>query len=400
MYLIYDVLRLQKAALGYGILVKRRDWNRIQEDLRLLTPERIQDAITALSDHRAIPDATIHSLLQRLRSIGSHVPQSFTEKLIRRAEMKGLLIRLGMSEIWLTINPSDLTNPLVLILAGVPYSHESLPTSTAAIRRLADIISNPVAVAQFFHHICEAFFTNLLRSDSGELGILGDVSGHYGVVETNGRGMFHLHSLIWLRGNGTFDNLRHRVLNDSEFTQRLISFLESIILNTVNEAVHDPEVSLFDQGIPSFPTDISDDEFYKQLLVDSHSVADKVQRHSQNHNATCFKYGKKDKCRFRMPRDLQPVSCADDFGVIHLKRDDGWITSYNPAIATCIRSNHDITWIPTNVKALSYIYYLTNYATKADVSPHQILVKAALITDSMKSINSDQSIIRHRTHGK
>ena len=390
MYLIYDVIRLQKAALGYGILVKRRDWNQIQDDLRSLTPERIQEAITALSDHRTPTNPTINSLLRRLRSIGSHVPQSFTDKLIKRSEMKGLQVRQGASDIWLTINPSDLSNPLVLQLAGISFSHDSLPASTAAARRTINIISNPVAVAQFFHYVCEAFFSNLLRSGSDEFGILGDVSGHYGVVETNGRGMFHLHSLIWLRGNGTFEELRSRVLNDREFTQRLISFLESIITNTVNAALDDFSPSLF-QGIPSFPTDLSDDQFYDQLLLDSRSVANKAQRHSENHNATCFKYGKTRKCRFRMPRDLQPVSCADELGVIHLKRDDGWITSYNPAISTCIRSNHDITWIPTSVKALSYIYYLTNYATKADISPHQVLIKAALITDSMKSVNRGQS---------
>lgn len=69
----------------------------------------------------------------------------------------------------------------------------------------------------------------------------------------------------------------------------------------------------------------------------------------------------------------------------HVKRSNGWVTSYNPAIASCIRSNHDLTWIPTRSKALAYIYYLTNYATKADISPQQILVKGALIADSIKT---------------
>ena len=36
------------------------------------------------------------------------------------------------------------------------------------------------------------------------------------------------------------------------------------------------------------------------------------------------------------------------------------------------------------VKALSLIHYITNYATKDDVSPHQMLVKAALLKQSIK----------------
>ena len=86
-----------------------------------------------------------------------------------------------------------------------------------------------------------------------------------------------------------------------------------------------------------------------------------------------------------MPRELVPTSHVDQFGVVHVKRSNGWVTSYNPAIASCIRSNHDLTWIPTSSKALVYVYYLTNYATKADISPQQILVKGALIADSIKT---------------
>ena len=86
-----------------------------------------------------------------------------------------------------------------------------------------------------------------------------------------------------------------------------------------------------------------------------------------------------------MPRELVPQSFVDDFGVIHL-RIGGWITSYNPAIATSIRSNHDVSWIPTNTKTLTYIYYLTNYATKA--SPQQILVKARLLAESRQNLSS------------
>jgi hypothetical protein len=85
-----------------------------------------------------------------------------------------------------------------------------------------------------------------------------------------------------------------------------------------------------------------------------------------------------------MPRSIVPQTYIDDFGVVHIKRSNSWAISYNPALATCIRSNHDISWISTQEKALAFIYYITNYATKADVSPYQILVKAALIADARK----------------
>ena len=87
-----------------------------------------------------------------------------------------------------------------------------------------------------------------------------------------------------------------------------------------------------------------------------------------------------------MPRELVPNSFVDDFGVVHFQRTNGWINSYNPAIATSIPSNHDVSWIPTSTKALAYIYYLTNYATEADVSPQQMLVKARLLAETRQNL--------------
>jgi Helitron helicase-like domain at N-terminus len=206
--------------------------------------------------------------------------------------MKGMLIREGMACFWVTTNPSDLRNPLVLHLAGIPIPYEAMPRATAAMRKIP-VTANPVAVAEFFHYFCEAFFKNLLCSNTDELGVLGRVSSHYGVVETNGRGMLHLHCLIWLKGNFTFEELRSRVLNDADFAERLISFLESIITNTVENALENTDL-LF-QEVPSPLPEQSPAEFYNQLVTDGHTIANKTQRHSQSHNATCFKYGNRKK---------------------------------------------------------------------------------------------------------
>jgi hypothetical protein len=85
-----------------------------------------------------------------------------------------------------------------------------------------------------------------------------------------------------------------------------------------------------------------------------------------------------------MPRELRPNSEADELGVIHLARNNGWVNSWNPVITACVRSNQDISWIPTVVKALCLIYYITNYATQDDISPYQMLVKAALLKQSIE----------------
>jgi hypothetical protein len=78
--------------------------------------------------------------------IRMQVPGSFSQKLKRRTEIKGLIVRDGMPAFWMTINPSDLRHLLVLQLAGVDYSGDDFPSASATIRK-ATVMANPVAVA-------------------------------------------------------------------------------------------------------------------------------------------------------------------------------------------------------------------------------------------------------------
>ena len=201
--------------------------------------------------------------------------------------------------------------------------------------------------------------------------------------------MLHLHALVQLTGNLAFNTLHNQLLKDNEFATRVIRYLEAIIIQSIDLNVDTPaEIDLLDTP-PSTKCPETDDEFYVRLSADSNAVACKKQIHLPNHNATCFKYSRKglgkDACRFGMPRDLLSTSKVDELGVIHLARNHGWINPWNSAIASCIRSNYNISWILTVAKSLSLVYYITNYATKDNISPQQILLKAALLKRAIEN---------------
>jgi helitron helicase-like protein len=210
------------------------DMGCLQNVVKSLTADNIND----------ITDSTINPRLQLLRSVGTHDPHSFASKMTRRAEVESF---------WFP-KPADITISRDWNCRGCNGCLQLLPLFGEFSLRLCT--SNPAAVAEFFHYLCEAFFSNLLRSGSDILGIFGDVSAHYGVVETNGRGMFHIHCLIWLGGDF------------SDFARRLITFLESIITNTMKNASTDYQPLLY-QNVPDFTAATSDDDFYRQLLTDT-----------------------------------------------------------------------------------------------------------------------------------
>ncbi len=80
--------------------------------------------------------------------------------------MQALFICLGMAAFWMTINPANLRNPLVLILAGIDVSCDDLSAEARRIRQVTANM-NPVAVAQFFHAICTGVFDALLAAGTG-----------------------------------------------------------------------------------------------------------------------------------------------------------------------------------------------------------------------------------------
>ena len=56
-------------------------------------------------------------------------------------------------------------------------------------------IMNTLAIAQFFYITCIAIMDHLMVSGKQE-SLLRPISHHYGVIETNGYGMLHLHYIL------------------------------------------------------------------------------------------------------------------------------------------------------------------------------------------------------------
>ena len=124
------------------------------------------------------------------------------------------MIKRGMLPFWTTFNPSDLRYLIVLWLASIAVScFES--TISAFCYAIATI--NPIAVATFFYETCRDIFNNLLRARSSEEGLFSPVLAYFGTVETNGRGMLHVHCLVWFKGMSSFLDPCRKIADKNEF---------------------------------------------------------------------------------------------------------------------------------------------------------------------------------------
>ena len=100
--------------------------------------------------------------------------------------------------------------------------------------------------------------------------------------------------------------------------------------------------------------------------------------------STCYKYRKNQVCRFGYPRDIVPETQITDDNIILLKRLSQMINNYNPYVMTCIRSNHDIKFVPSGKDGYNIAFYVSEYQTKAQISTHQIV---PLISASKKQVD-------------
>jgi Helitron helicase-like domain at N-terminus len=201
-YLLYDVIQRRKSALGNSLLVKRSDYQALQDVIASLSLERLLAAAESLRTTQKTSDPAIAILQRAIQAVAARVPNSFAEKSEMRLHVRALFVEFGLPAFWLTVNPWD---PLVVNLAGLRLPSGSFERANAALRSKAAIM-NPAAIAVFFDSVCSAVLQALICPPEGE-GIFGEVSTYFGVVESNGRGMLHMHSLIWLAGNLDFLNL-------------------------------------------------------------------------------------------------------------------------------------------------------------------------------------------------
>ncbi|KAF3914297.1 hypothetical protein ABW21_db0201672 [Orbilia brochopaga] len=359
-FLAFNVLLRKENSLFSHLITQRTDWPEVEKQLHSLRKEDVQKAALELQNTGKVTSSVVRSVMNSISSYGRLIPLSKERRMMMRREAFGMVIKFGAPAIWLTLNPNDLGSPVALKLTGKVINVE-IPYRESRLQRTIAITNNPVASATFFHHIVNAFFkAMILPSDSGgDGGIFGETEAYFGATETNGRGALHIHCLIWLKGNCNFGSFSTRLTQDKAFAERMITYLESIIRTDASSLGNISRDILESR----FSTDA--ERFEERLLQEGKRIVYKVNMH--DHSATCHKYEKgKTGCRFGAPWKPVDRSYVDSEGTLHLKRRklDIMVNQWNPAIAVCVRSNHDVDFLPTKAKYLALIHYITNYATK------------------------------------
>ncbi|GJJ10016.1 hypothetical protein Clacol_004242 [Clathrus columnatus] len=141
---------------------------------------------------------------------------------------------LGLPTIWLTINPSDLHDPIAQVFVGEKINMDEFMSTIGpnALERAKNIAADPYAATKFFYFLVDTIFETIIRIKvvghrvKSQPGIFGEASAYFGTVESQGQGTLHLHTIIWLKNTPSSEKI-HEMLQTICFRDKVCQFIKA-----------------------------------------------------------------------------------------------------------------------------------------------------------------------------
>lgn len=393
-FVYFNISQKKNISNNIRFKVPQMRYNQIIKDLLAVDVNRL----TALrSSCRREPnyrptdpyEVNILRLLSRITMVGSNIVGSAAYKVAMRNEIRAMINYKGTPTFFITLNPSDIDNPLVRFFAGDNIRLEDIARGEDMNKwsRALFAARNPASCAIFFHIVITKFVKIILRYGAG-VGLLGRCSGFYGTVEAQGRGTLHCHMLVWLDGHPSPQGLRDRMLESEEYKLKTFRWLEAIIkcellgTETVVEEKYGPlprpnrqrESGDPNPGVLPAPSVLAlrSDRFAEEYREFVNALVKEYNWHV--HMSTCWKHlGRKqvrsdENCRMGINGVTIPETVLDEeTHSILLRRLHPRIAPFNDVIIFLMKGNMDIKFIGSGEAAKAYLYYITDYITKASL---------------------------------
>ena len=384
----FNVIQKRDVSFHTSLHVRKAQFGSTASHIQSLTPESMEQLLKCVQDKTPITDPHLKALMDTLSSTGKHINGSPFQKSTYRKEIFGLMIQEGTPVLWITLSPAVTHSPIFLQIAGRNIDISEIP---AHAERAKLVANDPVAAAIYFNEIIDAFTKYLLGYKKENGGIFGHPSAYYGMTEEQGTGTLHNHMLVWLHNFKSASKLKSD-LEDESFKDELIIYLERVIKQGYLDIYDDDEEINVSEVSCKHPVHPDDANFNSKFKDDVNKLVKVANTHSCR--STCYKYRKTNECRFEFPRELVSKGTIED-GKIKLTRTNEMINNYNPCVMTCIRSNHDVKFIPSGKDGRNIAFYVTNYATKSQLSTHNMV---PLIAASKKRLDADPSNTSNSVH--
>lgn len=363
------------------VQMKRKDFDRHSRLLRTLTLHDLRRAED--EERRKIPisDDRVAILKKNLYSASAKVTGSDAKRASYAPCMWGTTMMKGPSALFVTVNQTDLDEPVVQVFAGEAvdmdnFQHTLGPDERARARNVA---LDPFAAALAFKYLSTVLLEHLWGvkrtefATTNSMGVLGFVEAYFGVVEAQGRGTLHLHMIVWLKDAPTAEEM-DQLLKDEAFREKVKAFIRLNIRAHIDGLGSKEEVDATprQRGVGFCrPPDPDGVDFEVQRNALEKAVVRSLQVHTCK-RTTCLRFNKNGKlvCKRRAPFRLSDEDWIDEKGNWGSKRAFEYMNSWNPAVTVSFRCNNDMKLTMSGRESRAATWYMSKYTTKRQEKTH------------------------------
>ena len=234
--IVFSILQRRQALRSAQIQMRRQTFDRDTQILSTVTRDKLAQAQQEEERGLPISDPAVRLLRRHVHTGTGGVMGSDQSRFKLRSQIWSTTIRKGPPSLWITINPSDINDPIAQIFAGENIDMDAFLATDGPDKhqRAKNVAQDPFAASKFFHFMIRTILETLFqikvtqfKVKSGK-GILGRVAAYFGTVESQGRGTLHLHLLIWLEDTPSSDELL-LLLKSEEFCAKMVAFIRANI---------------------------------------------------------------------------------------------------------------------------------------------------------------------------
>lgn len=377
-FIVLGIIQRREIMRSARLQMQKRNFLKDARTLSTITKEDVQKALKELDTHpnQPVSDARIRLLNKLVFGCGAKVMGSNESRTEYRQDIWSTSVYKRPQNLWFTLNPPDGHDPMVQVFAGEQIDMDKFDRLTGpdAHKRARNVAFDPYAAAKYFNHVVKLTLEKLfgIRVGKGkvtsEMGLLGQVSAYFGVVEAQGRGTLHLHMFLWLEDSPSSDEMLHLLENDDEFREKIQKYIAATIqadvpgLSTKEDIQAMPREADLAYSRPPDPSNESYAEEKKETLK-------KAVRSQQIHTctvSTCLvkQRNRTISCKRRAPFAVSEEAYILPNGEWGPRRVFAYVNTFQPNCIVVIKCNQDVKLVIFGRDTRHSGWYMTNYGTK------------------------------------
>lgn len=383
-FLAFGIEQRRQALNSARIQMRRRDFDRDSGILSGITQDSLREAVRQEELGQTIHDPAVRLLRRHLHAAGARVQGSDASRYQLRSKIWSTSVAMGPPSVWITINPSDLHNPIAQVFAGEQIDLDAFVSTEGPDKnqRAKNIAQDPWAASKFFHFIIDTILATLFqvkvtgghRVESG-MGIFGRICAYFGTVEAQGRGTLHLHALLYSQHTPSPSELLE-LLKTESFRSKVADFIRANVraylpgLESETSVASIPNEREIGYNRPPNP----DEPSYVEQLG---ALELRVARSKQVHKCERRRCLVPDQngvyvCKRGVPFECSPDEYVKENGEWCPKRLYSHVNGWNPAITVNLMCNNDCKIITNGHDTKNLTWYITGYAAKKQNKTHNL----------------------------